>query len=302
MLSFKMASRYIHIFSACSSDPQHLEEYKKNVNSWSQHNLGWEVQVIFPIVWESLIRQNPLTAKIVQHLPNTLQRMNLAKYLFLYTFGGLCVDINVQCLRSIEFVTSYACVLFDHTFKENEYIQLHVSRENKTMLITSIMYSIPRHPFWTSVMRAIQQENVLYTPHASLELRIIQCGGGLIVSKTKEMNPSNITVFDDKLVAPCSWVEMPCQKCKTCTDCAHNFPNSFAVHQPLYEHGSLWMPFSNSAHWFNVFSTRILKNKKLMIFASLIILLGLTWIFKKSAWSLAKRGLGATGKGIISLF
>jgi hypothetical protein len=297
-----MAERVIHIFCPSSSDPSHENEYQQNIQSWKVHHPDWNTEIVYPIVWETLIRQHPTTSTIVPHMSNTLQRMNLAKYLISYLYGGLCVDVNVQCMQTLEFVTAYSCVLFEHVFLEKEYIHLHIPRYRKAMMLTSVMYSIRQHGFWVAAITAIKRNIITYSPQATVELKVLQDGGGVTLHDAKTQFVGDITIFDSSLVSPFSWVDAPCQKCKTIEACKNNFPKSFALHQPLYENGSLWMPFSNSSYWMNTISSKILKNRKMMIFIVGLFLMCILWMFKSSAWVVVKKAIGATGTKLISFF
>ena len=83
--------------------PDKHRSYKK---TWIKHNPNWKY-----ILWsEKSIRQLIKSKydkyyQIYEKLPLLIQKVDMAKYFIVYTYGGIYVDMDMKCLKSLDDIT-----------------------------------------------------------------------------------------------------------------------------------------------------------------------------------------------------
>lgn len=138
------------------------KKYRRYRQSWIQHHPDWEFRF-----WDA----HMLQVHVDQHyswfseryasFPDDIQRIDAARYCLLASQGGVYVDMDIECLRSID------CLLPGH--------ELILSRTNGYN--NAFMGSAPGHALWSSVFtnlragRSASLENVPQSQRNSPAMR-----------------------------------------------------------------------------------------------------------------------------------
>lgn len=113
--------------------------------SWKTHHPQYQIMLWTDHDNRNLVSQYaPWFLETYDAFPVHIQRVDAVRYLILYLYGGVYVDLDFECYRPLDSFLHYDLVL---------------SRSSNLRCITNaIMMSAPRHPFWLKLLRTIQLE------------------------------------------------------------------------------------------------------------------------------------------------
>ena len=91
--------KIIHqVYEDLSGPPEFLRLLSKG---WQEKNPDWEYMFWTKKEMEALVREFPDFVDIYHSFPYNIQRWDALRYLILYKYGGLYVDMDYECIRSI---------------------------------------------------------------------------------------------------------------------------------------------------------------------------------------------------------
>ena len=130
-------------------------DYTKWVTSWQQLNPGWEYRL-----WTDEDNRNLIKEQYPEHLhmydsfPKNIMRVDTIRYYLMYTYGGIYVDLDFECLEGMDSLVENQTIIIGHEPEE------HVKLEKRNrMLCNAWMASIPKHPFWHAVISEIHRRH-----------------------------------------------------------------------------------------------------------------------------------------------
>jgi hypothetical protein len=91
------------------------EKYIRMIDSWRLHHASWEINI-----WddEKVSSFNLVNEQNFKHAPNFGMKSDILRYEILNTYGGVYVDIDYECIRSLDTIIASQCdffVGFSHT-------------------------------------------------------------------------------------------------------------------------------------------------------------------------------------------
>jgi len=212
------------IYDYPSEFPDILSDLPK---SWKREHPTWEYYL-----WEHKKIQNFLSNNFSQFIPiyNSFhynkQRWELLRYLILYHFGGLYVDMDYECLQPIDsLLENHLCCLGLEPAE-------HADRFGKQDLIGNAMLAtVPHYPFFKQIIEKI-----------SLTVDNRQRVGTWLISQTTGIEMLNkvyeeyeskkdITLLLTDLIAPLSAKEISLFLMgRETADMENKVENAFAIH------------------------------------------------------------------------
>lgn len=123
------------------------EEYKSYVNSVRKHNPGHKYRLWTDTDNRELIRtQYPWFLHIYDGYRHAIERADAVRYFILYTYGGVYIDLDMECLRAIESLLAEADV----------FLSLEAGPEIGNQVISNaFMASAPGHPFFLKIITGL---------------------------------------------------------------------------------------------------------------------------------------------------
>lgn len=148
-----MIPKIIHQIWSGSPMPSFLKEWSQ---SWIDHHPGWRYEFWDNNRMNSFIREFfPEYVNIYDQFPYDIQRWDAIRYLFLWKMGGMYVDIDYECLESIEdILCGKECC-----FAMEPNVHLH-PRDRRTpyFFCNALMACTPGHPFMLFVIKEVFSE------------------------------------------------------------------------------------------------------------------------------------------------
>jgi mannosyltransferase OCH1-like enzyme len=138
-----------HIWLSKTLDQSPPRQYVDFIQSFQEHNPDYEMRLWCNEEIEKL--WNHVVLKKFQHLFSKLsiiEKCDATRYAIMFMIGGIYVDLNTECVRSLDPIISSRSVVI---VKEPvEHYALNDTHDD--MLSNSFLASCPTHPFWLKIL------------------------------------------------------------------------------------------------------------------------------------------------------
>lgn len=141
------------------------------------------------------------------------QKIDTAKYFILDNEGGVYIDIDVECVKSIDDLLNRFDLLvteYDMSCNSGEFcIPIGFATEGKLWkrpyVNNGIIASKPKHPFWKKVFKSLQSSRPNGASRLPKVLEIMRTTGPSFL--TENLHNSNAIHSDKTFIAPPDWFE-----------------------------------------------------------------------------------------------
>jgi mannosyltransferase OCH1-like enzyme len=129
------------------------DKHQKIIENWKFHNPDWNI-----MIWDKknileLISDIPnVDCEVLHQIFNKLsmiESVDFSKYILMYIYGGLYVDMDINCCSSINKLVN------KHLISRNKKIGIVSSRHPGNLVFAGLFFSVPKHGFWITVLRFI---------------------------------------------------------------------------------------------------------------------------------------------------
>jgi len=130
-----------------------------------------------------------------------IQRVDAVRYFILYTIGGVYVDIDFECFKSIEPLLQGAGSVF--CMEPEAHCRIH---HLDRIVSNAFMASEPKHPFLYEIIK----ELITYVSQQKDRCRfVLETTGPMLVSRVYETfeDKSQIRLLPSKVLSPLSYLE-----------------------------------------------------------------------------------------------
>ncbi len=171
-------------------------------HTWREQHPHWEYRLWDEMSCKQLIVKDfPFIEKLYQSLSYNIQRVDLLKYLILYSEGGLYVDLDYECLKSIkELIVNEVCI----GLEPKSYALFH---NCQFFLGNAFMASNAQHEFFkkliSNLMLNLASENILGVSNANKYSQVMKSTGPVMFNEYFRNNNSQyISLIAPELIAP----------------------------------------------------------------------------------------------------
>lgn len=214
-------------------------EYQAFVRTWHIHHPQWEHRL-----WTDAENRNFIATQFPEFLPcygayrQPIQRADAIRYFLLYHFGGMYVDLDVECLQPVDQVLRGAtCVIGAEP-------EAHAQRHGRTKILSNAwMAAAPGHPFFKAIIDRLPE----FAQGANGKQPVLNSTGPFMLTEVYEdfAAKESVTVLPPKYFNPLT-MDQADQWRRTGEMPSGLLNDAYAVH---YHVGSWWRkdPFSVSA-------------------------------------------------------
>jgi hypothetical protein len=149
-----MIPRLIHqVWHPRAAEPM-PPEWVRFAASWQQHHPGFRYRLWQPQESLAFVAQHhPAFLPIYQALQHPMQRAEALHLLLLHHWGGLCVGLDVECLRNVEpLLAGSRLVLAAEPQAPGQHAE-----GGQQAISTAFIASEPGHPFWSAALADLQR-------------------------------------------------------------------------------------------------------------------------------------------------
>ena len=124
------------------------------IKSWAESHPQWEYWFWTPDnVKAFLHRHYPHLLDVYVNLPFDVQRADAMRYIVLYHFGGLYADLDMECLKPVDFWSDrFSCV-----FSEEPHLHNLLYPDAKRNVLNSFLLCRPGHPLYKDLMTGVEE-------------------------------------------------------------------------------------------------------------------------------------------------
>lgn len=160
---------------------------------WNAEKMNFFIKEHFPYYWETY-----------SNFKYAVQRWDAIRYMLLYVYGGIYVDLDTECFKNIESI---------FTSNKNIYIGLepydHILYGYPNPLIgNAFLASTPKQEFWLNILDTINENNIKYKCISRKGDYVLRTTGPLMISEVVEKYKDDIHLLPPNLVAPVSKSEL----------------------------------------------------------------------------------------------
>ena len=241
--------------------PEHLKAFHK---SWIDINPKFEVKVWDEkSIQEVLVKFNDKeTTDMYNNYVYMIQKIDLAKYVILYMYGGIYIDMDIKCLKPItdEFIGDNDVILSElvyNFFHASIFIGVGHNITEK-IINNGVIMTVPKHPILLYTIEQAKKNKNSFYYYINKTIYVFSSTGPICLTlatkKFKSENKSSkIKIIDETYFEPCDLIQVNNEDCK--------FPdNAIGVH--LYENS--WLDTSDNL--FMAIVSYIVKYKYVFIF------------------------------------
>ena len=171
------------------------DEWNEFHRTWGEYNPDWQ-----HIVWTD----EDCLQFVKKHFPGFLntftsysyniQRADAFRYLVLYRHGGLYVDLDFECLRTVdELLANRGFVIGKEPRKHAKWLGA------KVLISNAFMASVPGHPFLLEIIETMKRIN----PHITSHSEVLDTTGPLMVTNVlKNYSGKNVCILESHVLNP----------------------------------------------------------------------------------------------------
>lgn len=204
--------------------PDYRHTWKENHKDFKY--MFWDEKKI-----KNLINKYPQYKKMFYSMPKMIHKIDMAKYIILHHYGGLYVDMDSECFKSIE----------DILFKnEIMLVQINVNLMEKVIaygqltgvvLQNGVMGGKKGHNFWLhclDTMKKVDFKKYIY--ETDLKYTFRTTGPGLLTSAYYSYpNKKIFNIVSHEKIDPVSWCDYEEYDCHN-KSCKKHYPDSYSIH------------------------------------------------------------------------
>lgn len=228
-------SKYIHRMWYDKLDdnrprpPEKYQNYDSYEENWRKLNPGHKVVMWNGAMIKKLLEHSDIAGyrDFWRQLPYHIEKCDVARYMIMYIYGGIYVDLDYNCLKSVEEIIGERDLVLVREPEEHE------NAMNCQLISNSLMASTARNPFWLSVIDSIKCKYSAICSSVSVPTAVHTTGPKLLadVAKLLELPKS---VFEDQCkFIPLTFNGVPSSRCQ------ENWKD-YAYTYTLWNEGTHW--------------------------------------------------------------
>jgi len=187
------------------------ELYKEWSATFRKLNPGWEYKLWTDDDNEKFIRiYYPWFLKTYQGYDKHIKRVDAVRYFLLYHYGGIYVDMDFACLKSLD------SLIEKHNTKAIFGYQLP-TKDSSHSIANAFMASPPNHFLFEHIIHSLE-----LTKNRDV---LDSTGPGLLTEIIKKYSGTDIKVFEMPIIYTHTWNDK--NACKSVEECRQKFPESY---------------------------------------------------------------------------
>lgn len=189
-------------------------KYEKLRGSWISCHPDWYYRLWDQnSLYQLLINFYPDLVPVVKKLKYDIQKIHFFKYLLLFHYGGIVVNVDIYCNQNIEPLLQDVHVVlvnrFDKKGKNNNKIKTisHGKFKDGPFFTTAFMASNERNIFWLQVLKEMLIQSYHPKYYELFEQYIYRSSGSTLLTSVYFEKPrQKFKILDKKFINPTGWL------------------------------------------------------------------------------------------------
>jgi len=199
--------------------------------TWIERHPQWEYRFWNKAAMEELVNNfSPEVSSTYKSLPFNIQRWDMIRYLILYKYGGLYIDMDYECIEPVDVLLC----------NSNCYMGLEpegntLNSNHPYIVGNAFIASVPNHKYIKMIIDEIEQKkNHIFSQDKTYQ--VLESTGPLMTTRVYNNYPikEDIILLPSDLIAPLNRSEViACIKGVETSEIQDKIQKSFAVHYSL---------------------------------------------------------------------
>jgi mannosyltransferase OCH1-like enzyme len=171
-------------------------------HAWKRCHPSWRYQLWDDGANRRLIQEHyPWFLRSFDNFPLDIQRADAVRYFILHRFGGIYVDLDMDCFKSVKPLLKNADCVF--STEPEMHARLH---NTDTIISNAFMGSVPGHPFLFAVIKEMLTHVSSQTDKNRF---VLETTGPLMIVRVYQhyQHPEEILLLPPELLNPLSYLE-----------------------------------------------------------------------------------------------
>lgn len=238
------------------------EDYPNYSESWKEKNpeftyILWDDEMIKELINKTF----PKFMDIYNNYPKLVQKVDSAKYIILYHYGGIYIDMDLECIKNLSgLVNKYnspacECVLLKCDM--GMLSKLFFYNTTNDIIQNCFAMSVPHFYLWHACVESMSNEDLNIAKYELLEKYIFRTTGPGLLTKVYHnlKDKKNIYLLDTHIIEPFTSCEYDYYECAS-KDCKNMLTDSYAIHHFGAKHGSHGWMSDNGKFVFQTFCNK----------------------------------------------
>ncbi len=254
--------------------------YPNYTKSWKEKNpdhkyIFWDKNKIVKLMKDHY----PTLYKKFNSYPKMIQKIDMAKYVILYHYGGAYVDVDSECIKPISDLLKY---------KNMVLVQFNVNTFEKILSFGQIYGDVfqngfiagkKNHPFLKCCIEILLKEDTKKKIYETgLKYVFRTTGPGLLTKAFYKCPSKDVSIIPYNTIDPVSWCNYEYDYCSG-ESCKIKYPEAYSIHHFGSKHTTHnWT--SDTEKKIGIFFCRF-KRSIIVLFLILFIAILLVWYYKR---------------------
>jgi inositol phosphorylceramide mannosyltransferase catalytic subunit len=185
------------------------EKYRAYSRSWKRKHKDYE-----HLLWseddikELLKHKFPEYINFFNSLPEMIQKIDFAKYCILYTYGGVYVDMDLECLKNLDSLFSKELKKLYVVNLDADIFEKIIANHYGELYNNDWFASVKKHVYWRLLMEHIKNENLKREWYETSIGYIFRTTGPKVFSEVlSKIRFSTVVSLPHDKIDPIKWVD-----------------------------------------------------------------------------------------------
>ena len=204
--------------------------YPNYCQSWKDKNKNFKFMFWDETKIRKLLELYPHLKNKFNKFPNMIQRVDMAKYIILYHYGGIYVDMDSECLKPIDDILKGQQIILVQ-LNADRLVRYMASGRTGQVLQNNIMASSKGNPFWLHCLNTLLEEDINKKILEMYARYIFRTTGPELLTKAYLSYPKQkeITIISHKKLDPLTYCDHEYYDCSN-KSCVKHYPNAYSMH------------------------------------------------------------------------
>jgi len=207
------------------------DTYPNYCDSWKRLNPGfiymfWDESKIIKLI----MFHYPRLLDRFNSYPRMIQKIDMAKYIILYHYGGVYADVDLECVKPIAslLVDSDLLLVQFNTNIIDRFVAFY--QLTGDVLQNEFIASSKRNPFWKYCMDVLLNEDLKQGKYELNLQYVFRTSGPGIITKAydKYPNKDKVKIVPSSQIEPISWCDYERSGCGK-NDCKDKYPRAYTI-------------------------------------------------------------------------
>jgi mannosyltransferase OCH1-like enzyme len=183
-------------------DTEIPEHYRPLAATWIENHPGWTYQLWTDEMNREFIREyHHDFLELYDSYEFNIQRVDAVRYFILYSYGGIFVDLDFECIKNVEPILAGRQSIFG--LEPDAHCIFH---QKQKIVCNAFMASVPGNLFFAEICKNLRTDKNIFSNTTPPWFKVLESTGPFKLTRLYDVseNQAAITLLDSDLLYPCT--------------------------------------------------------------------------------------------------